>query len=185
MSGFKPSSETTALRYLKLVTVPSFWRFTFNSLWVPLALFVISLVFSVTDFHLVCRFCRDFLLGYLFPALPQLCIIGKPQICNISAAYANLSIMTFQSIRHNLLEENDEESGWQKTSLPYLDCWFWPILPCCHSSGLHLQPCRRAALSCELDLHWYCTSAWWPIRLHAILCQRLFWNHWRHGLSSA
>ena len=45
-SGLEPSSETTAPRYLKLVTVPSFCPFTFISLWMTLALFVISLVFS-------------------------------------------------------------------------------------------------------------------------------------------
>ena len=45
-SGLEPSSETTAPRYLKLVTVPCFCPFTFISLWMPLALFVISLVFS-------------------------------------------------------------------------------------------------------------------------------------------
>ena len=46
-SGLEPSSETTAPRYLKLVTVPNFCLFTFISLWMPLALFVISLVFYV------------------------------------------------------------------------------------------------------------------------------------------
>ena len=48
-SGLEPSSETTAPRYLKLVTVPSFCPFTFYlslSLWMSLALFIISLVFS-------------------------------------------------------------------------------------------------------------------------------------------
>ena len=45
-SGLDPSSETTAQRYLKLVTVPNLCPFTFISLWMPLALFVISLVFS-------------------------------------------------------------------------------------------------------------------------------------------
>ena len=45
-SGLEPSSETTAPGYLKLVTVPNFCPFTFISLWMPLALFVISLVFS-------------------------------------------------------------------------------------------------------------------------------------------
>ena len=44
-SGLEPSSETTAPRYLKLVTLPNFCPFTFISLWIPLALFVISLVF--------------------------------------------------------------------------------------------------------------------------------------------
>ena len=45
-SDLEPSSETTAPRYLKLVTMPNFYPFTFISLWMPLALFVISLVFS-------------------------------------------------------------------------------------------------------------------------------------------
>ena len=45
-SGLGPSSETTAPRYLKLVTVPNFCPFTFISLWMQLALLVISLVFS-------------------------------------------------------------------------------------------------------------------------------------------
>ena len=46
ISGLAPSSETTAQWYLKLVTGPSFCPFTFISLWMPLALFGISLVFS-------------------------------------------------------------------------------------------------------------------------------------------
>ena len=45
-SGLELSSETTAPRYLKLVTVPDTCPFTFTSLWMPLVLFVISLVFS-------------------------------------------------------------------------------------------------------------------------------------------
>ena len=43
-SGLEPSSETTAQRYLKLVA--NFCPFTFLSLWMHCALFVISLVFS-------------------------------------------------------------------------------------------------------------------------------------------
>ena len=45
-SGLDPSSETTVPRYLKVVTVPNFCPFTFISLWMPLAPFAISLVFS-------------------------------------------------------------------------------------------------------------------------------------------
>ena len=41
-SGLEPSSETTAPRHLKLVTEPNFCSFTFISLWMPLALFVLS-----------------------------------------------------------------------------------------------------------------------------------------------
>ena len=43
---FEPSSETIAPRYLKLVTVSSVSPFTLISLWVPLVLFVNSMVFS-------------------------------------------------------------------------------------------------------------------------------------------
>ena len=52
--GLEPSSETTP-RYLKLVTVPNFCPFIFISLWTPLALFVISLVFSalISIFYVV------------------------------------------------------------------------------------------------------------------------------------
>ena len=46
ISCLESSSETTAPRYVKLVTVPSFCHFTFISLWILLVLFVISLVFS-------------------------------------------------------------------------------------------------------------------------------------------
>ena len=45
-SDSEPSSEATAPRYLKFVTAPNFCPFTVISLWTPLALFVISLVFS-------------------------------------------------------------------------------------------------------------------------------------------
>ena len=72
--GLEPSSETTAPRYLNLDTVPGFCSLTFISLWMPLALFVISLVFilALISIFYLCRFCRDFLLGLLASALPQL-----------------------------------------------------------------------------------------------------------------
>ena len=72
-SGLEPSSETTAPRYLKLVTVPNFCPFTIISIWKPLALFVISWS-SRPDLHLIplCKFCLDFLLEILAPAFPQL-----------------------------------------------------------------------------------------------------------------
>ena len=46
--GFEPSSEATApsYKYLKHVTIPSFCLFALISLWTPLVLFGISLVFS-------------------------------------------------------------------------------------------------------------------------------------------
>ena len=51
-SGLQLSFETTAPRYLKLVIVPNICPFTFISLWMSLALFIISLVFSALIFFL-------------------------------------------------------------------------------------------------------------------------------------
>ena len=45
-SGLEPSPVITEPRYLKLVTVSSFYPFTLISVLTPLVLFVISLVFS-------------------------------------------------------------------------------------------------------------------------------------------
>ena len=46
ISDLEPSSDITEPRYLKLVTVLSFYPFTLISVLMPLVLFVISLVFS-------------------------------------------------------------------------------------------------------------------------------------------
>ena len=96
-SSLEPSSETTAPRYLKLVTVPNFCPFTCIFLWMPFALFVISLVFSalISILYLVQ------VLSRLSTRASSSCsssarasmFIGKPQIGNISAPYANLPIM--------------------------------------------------------------------------------------------
>ena len=55
ISGFQPSSEMIARRYFKLVTVSNFCPLTMISVWLPLELFVFSLVFSalITIFYLV------------------------------------------------------------------------------------------------------------------------------------
>ena len=94
--GLEPFSETNSPRYLKLVTVPSVCPYTFISFWVPLALFVINLVF------LASKISSDF---------QSITVIGKPKIGNISASYDNLSIMFFQSVRHDPLEKTVEERG--------------------------------------------------------------------------
>ena len=110
------ASETTAQMYLKLVTVPTFYSFNFISLWMPLALFVASLVFSA----LISILSLVQVLSILSTrascscsssARASFCVIGKPQIGNISAAYVNLSFMFFQSIRHDPFEKNVEEGG--------------------------------------------------------------------------
>ena len=112
ISGFEPVSETTAPRYLKLVTVPSFCPYTLISLWMLLALFVIRLVFTaqISILYFVQVLSR---VSSVVSSSCSSCIyvISKLQIINISAACANLSIMTFQSIRHDLFKKNDEEGG--------------------------------------------------------------------------
>ena len=47
ISSFESSPETIAPRYLKFLTVSSFCPFTLISLWVPVALLVIDLAFTV------------------------------------------------------------------------------------------------------------------------------------------
>ena len=177
-SGLEPSSETTAPRYLKLVTVPNFCPFTFTSLWMPLALFVISLVFSalISILYLVQ------VLSRLSTKASSSC--SSSASASMSSANRRLVIFLPPMLTFPSCSRNVEDGGWQKTSLPYSDCCSEPF----SYAAIHLDcSCSlvRAAQWCELDLHWYCTSAWWPIRLHAILCQRLFWNQWRHGTDSA
>ena len=46
ISGLEPSSDTTEPRYLRLVTISSFYPFTLISTLMSLVLFVIILVFS-------------------------------------------------------------------------------------------------------------------------------------------
>ena len=130
-SGLEPSFETTAPRYLKLVTVPNFCPFTFISLWMPLALFVISLVCSA----LISLLYLVQVLSRLSTKASSSCSSSaresmssaNRQFGSISAAYANLPIMFFQGISHDSFEKNVEEGGWQKTSLPYSDCCSEPL----------------------------------------------------------
>ena len=111
--GLEPSSETTAPRYLKLVTVPSFRPCTFISLWMPMALFVISLVFSalISILYLVQVLSR--LSFTASTACSQLEHLYHRQTAdqNISAAFAELPIMFFQSFRHDPFEKIVEEGG--------------------------------------------------------------------------
>ena len=95
------------------------------SLWMPLELFIISLVFSalISILYLVqvlLRFSTWASCSCSSSATASVWLANCRLI--ISAAYANLSIMFFQSIRHNLFNQNVEEDGWQKTSFPYSDC---------------------------------------------------------------
>ena len=64
-SGLQPSSETTAPRYLKLVTVPNFCPFTFISLSLSLdAIGTVCHQFGLlrTDLHLIP--CADFVVTF-------------------------------------------------------------------------------------------------------------------------
>ena len=113
-----------------LLQVPNFCPFTFISLWMPLALFVISLVFSalISILYLVQ------VLSRLSTRVSSFCTSSARASMSsanrrlvISAAYANLPIMFFQGIRHDPFEKNVEEGGWQKTALPYSDCCSEPF----------------------------------------------------------
>ena len=70
ISCLEPSSETTASKYLKLVTVPSLAASALLPL--PSCLSSVWSSRQGSPSYTLCRFCRDFLLGLLAPALPQL-----------------------------------------------------------------------------------------------------------------
>ena len=57
-TGLEPSSEATAPRYLKLVTVPNFCPFTFISLWIAIGAVCHQFGLFRTDLHLIP--CADF-----------------------------------------------------------------------------------------------------------------------------
>ena len=115
ISGLQPSSETTAPRYLKLVTVPSFCIFTFISIWMPLALFVISLVFaaliSILYFISVSSTLSTRASSSCSSSASESMSVANRRLVNISAAYAILFYMFVQSIRHDPFEKNVEEGG--------------------------------------------------------------------------
>ena len=100
-----------------------FWAFVWNNCpkvfeacqcfkRMALALFVFSLVLSALN--TLSRFCRDSARASSSCSFSaKASMICKPQIGNSSAAYANLSIMFFQSIRYILFEKNvDWLVGW-------------------------------------------------------------------------
>ena len=115
ISGLEPSSETTAPSYLKLVTVSSFCPFTFICLWIPLALFLISLFFSALIFIL--NFVQ--VLSILCPRASSSCSFSAR--ASMSSANCRLVIflplmitclfkpMFFQSFRYDPFEKNVEE----------------------------------------------------------------------------
>ena len=111
-SGLEPSSETTAPRYLKLIAVPNCCPFTFISLWMPLALFVISLVFSalisILYFELVFSRLSTRASSSCSSSARASMSSANRRLVNISAAYSNLPIMFFQGIRHVPFEKNVE-----------------------------------------------------------------------------
>ena len=87
--GLEPSVETTAPRYLKLVTVPSFYPFTIISLWMPLVLFIICLVLSalISILYLVQVLSRLSIRGSSsYSSSARASVISKLQTGNISAA---------------------------------------------------------------------------------------------------
>ena len=80
ISGLEPSSQTTAPRYLKLVTVPSFGPLPYLSLD---AIGDVCNQFGLLESpaSIFGKFCLNFLPGLLAPALPQL-----EYICHRQAA---------------------------------------------------------------------------------------------------
>ena len=141
-SGLEPPSKQTAPMDMKLGTVPNFCPFTFIFLWMPFALFVISLVFSalISILYLAQN------LSGLSSRVSSSCSSSaraslssaNRKLGNIFAAYANLPIMFFQDIRHDPFVKKCRRGWLTEDILALLRLLFRTILLCCHSSGLHL-----------------------------------------------
>ena len=58
----------------------------------------------------------------------------------------------------------------RKDSLALLQLLFWSIRAAIHVDCICSLVVERLNGSNYIDLQWYCTSAWWPKRLHFILC---------------
>ena len=110
-SGLEPSPETTASRYLKLVTVPSVFFL------LPLSLSgchwrcLYQFGHLSTDLHLLPR-----PLSRLSTRASSSCSSSArasmySAIGNISAAYTNIPIMFFQGITHDPFEKDIEKGG--------------------------------------------------------------------------
>ena len=127
--GLEPSSETTAPRYSKLVTVPSFcplpsspsgchWRCS-------------SLVWSSQHWSPSCtlwKLCLDFQLGFLVSALCQIEHLCHRQTADLS------SMLTFPSRLQERQTWSVREKCWREwvteDILSLLRLLFWTILPC-------------------------------------------------------
>ena len=97
-------------QYVKLVTILSFCSLTLFSLWMPLLLFVSSLVFSAHIsipylVQILSRLSSKASSSCSTSAILSAIAMGRPQIGNSSTAYTNLSFMVSLSIRYNPFEK--------------------------------------------------------------------------------
>ena len=118
----------------------------------PLALFVINLVFSA------------------LLALFQQTSSEKSQFDNSSAAYDRLSIMFFHSIRHIPFGKNADVADRRHHCLT--QSVFWSI-PHAVVQLNNTYPCHRGAQRRKPDLHWYSTSARWPSHVFLLLFTKM------------
>ena len=106
ISGFDPSLEMIAPRYLKFSTSSSLWPFILISLWKPFGLFVITFVLSgpISILYLVVVLSRR---SIRTPASFRFCIydnvICKAEVGNESSPDADTTFMVIQSLTHDSL----------------------------------------------------------------------------------
>ena len=89
-SGFEPSFETIAPKYLKPVTIPSFWPLTLISLWMSLPLFVTFFHLKISLFHPFSILSRDKALPMIQPKVWSAFIYWSESATNITLAAATL-----------------------------------------------------------------------------------------------
>ena len=116
--GFEHLSETSAPNHLKLVLVPSSNPLTSISLWMPLALFVISFFQRLSPFYTLCRFLLRHLTNTVTKAFSSCSSSARASMSSANCTLVIIlsAMLTFPSCfsraLHNSFEKtNIEESG--------------------------------------------------------------------------
>ena len=115
ISGLEASSELTAPRYLKRVTVPSFCPFTIISFCMPLALFVISFVcsalISISYFAQILSRLSTYTSSSCSSSFRVNLSSANRRLVMFLLPNRKLSIMFYQRIRQDLYEKTLKSVG--------------------------------------------------------------------------
>ena len=193
ISGFYPSLEMIAQRYLEFSTTSSLWPFILICLWQPFGLFVITFVLfgAISFLYLVVVVSRRstrtpaFSSSSAFTTMSSArrkLVISRPLMLTIPSWSSNASHMIFS---RKMLKRVGESSHPCRTITPLSDYSSEPFA----SAAMPLNRTALRALSYRLSMARMMLALMYFLkvtdRLRAVPCQRASWRLWRHGRDSA